>query len=115
MRKILIFAATAFLLLSLWSCSSNGVVLDPTLSIEILGGDISLNAGQENTFIAEAKYNGTGKLTYSWYVYDTKAATTSTSLIFTGNPTSTTQYPIKVTVTDGVLTAVDSIIATVTP
>ena len=66
-------------------------------------------------FILLISFTGSGSLTYSWYVYDTKAATTSTSLIFTGNPTSTTQYPIKVTVTDGVLTAVDSIIATVTP
>lgn len=96
--------------------SSDAQANNVKLAVVILDGDVTLDYHQKNSFKAKVFYNGSNDITFKWYVYDTLASSDTETFVFSGMPESNpAHYPIKVIVSDGTLSAEDSITVTVKP
>lgn len=100
------FSAKVYDNLNASSTSSNiSVTINSPPAVEIQEGDITINNGQSQTFTVSASDIDNDYLSYQWYVNDVlQTGKTSTSFSLQYQPVITTDYIVKVQVSDGDLT-----------
>jgi hypothetical protein len=75
------------------------------LSVQIEGGGITAKSGETVIIEAVVSNAAADDISYTWYVYDTEASSTTRVFNFSSSPEGLAKFPITVQVSDGISTA----------